>query len=45
MTGSVPTLQEYFRHLRMSETADELPMLLRNAENRPGLIWSFYKSF
>ncbi|WNS77521.1 IS21-like element helper ATPase IstB [Bacillus sp. DTU_2020_1000418_1_SI_GHA_SEK_038] len=32
MTVSVHTLQEQFRHLRMVETADELPMLLRNAE-------------
>lgn len=32
MTGSVHTLQEHFRHLRMAETADELPTLLRNAE-------------
>lgn len=32
MTGSVHTLQEHFRHLRMAETADGLPMLLRNAE-------------
>lgn len=32
MTVSVHTLQEQFRHLRMVETADELPKLLRNAE-------------
>ncbi|KON90675.1 ATP-binding protein [Sporosarcina globispora] len=32
MTGTVPTLQDYFRHLRMVETANELPALLRNAE-------------
>lgn len=32
MTSSVRTLQDQFRHLRMAETADELPMLLRNAE-------------
>jgi len=32
MTGTVPTLQDHFRHLRMVETANELPALLRNAE-------------
>ncbi len=32
MTGSVQQLQEHFRHLRMAETANELPVLLRNAE-------------
>jgi DNA replication protein DnaC len=32
MTGSVHTLQEHFRHLRMAETAEELPVLLRKAE-------------
>ena len=34
MTGTVHTLQEQFRHLRMTETADELPTLLRNAEKK-----------
>jgi DNA replication protein DnaC len=32
MTSTVQLLQEQFRHLRMVETADELPVLLRNAE-------------
>ncbi|GIN61625.1 hypothetical protein J27TS8_16180 [Robertmurraya siralis] len=32
MTSTVQLLQEQFRHLRMAETADELPVLLRNAE-------------
>lgn len=32
MTGTVQHLQENFRHLRMAETAEELPALLRNAE-------------
>lgn len=32
MIDSVHRLQEQFRHLRMAETADELPVLLRNAE-------------
>ncbi|MGG0720562.1 IS21-like element helper ATPase IstB [Robertmurraya massiliosenegalensis] len=32
MTSTVHLLQEQFRHLRMVETADELPILLRNAE-------------
>lgn len=32
MTGSVHTLQEQLRHLRMAETASQLPVLLRNAE-------------
>jgi DNA replication protein DnaC len=32
MTSTVHLLQEQFRHLRMVETADELPVLLRNAE-------------
>lgn len=32
MTNTVKNLQEQFRHLRMVETAKELPVLLRNAE-------------
>lgn len=32
MTQTVKELQEHFRHLRMTETANELPTLLRNAE-------------
>lgn len=32
MTSTVELLQEHFRHLRMAETADELPILLRKAE-------------
>ena len=32
MTSTVHTLQDQFRHLRMVETANELPELLRNAE-------------
>ncbi|MDR4887984.1 IS21-like element helper ATPase IstB [Fredinandcohnia sp. QZ13] len=32
MTSTVQLLQEHFRHLRMAETADELPVLLRKAE-------------
>ncbi|MDE5055312.1 IS21-like element helper ATPase IstB (plasmid) [Niallia taxi] len=32
MTGTVQHLQENLRHLRMAETANELPTLLRNAE-------------
>lgn len=32
MTQTVKELQEQFRHLRMTETANELPTLLRNAE-------------
>jgi DNA replication protein DnaC len=32
MTQTVKTLQERFRHLRMTETSNELPALLRNAE-------------
>jgi DNA replication protein DnaC len=38
MTRTVQILQEQFRHLRMVETADELPMLLRNAEK---LSWTY----
>ena len=32
MTSTVQLLQEQFRHLRMVETAEELPILLRHAE-------------
>lgn len=32
MADTVQTLQEQFRHLRMVETAEELPVLLRQAE-------------
>jgi DNA replication protein DnaC len=32
MTSTVHLLQEQFRHLRLVETAEELPVLLRNAE-------------
>lgn len=32
MTSTVQTMQNYFRHLRMVETANELPELLRKAE-------------
>lgn len=32
MASTVHTLQDQFRHLRMVETANELPALLRNAE-------------
>ncbi|CAH0347776.1 IS21-like element helper ATPase IstB [Bacillus sp. CECT 9360] len=32
MTGSVQMMQEQFRHLRMTETASELPAILRKAE-------------
>ncbi|EIJ80378.1 transposase (23) [Bacillus methanolicus PB1] len=38
MTKTVQILQEYFRHLRMSETANELPPLLRNAEK---MSWTY----
>lgn len=38
MTSTVNTLQNQFRHLRMVETANELPALLRNAEK---LSWTY----
>ncbi|MDQ0216678.1 DNA replication protein DnaC [Oikeobacillus pervagus] len=38
MTGTVHILQEYFRLLRMTETANELPVLLRNAEK---MSWTY----
>lgn len=38
MTGTVKLLQEQFRHVRMVETAEELPVLLRNAEK---LSWTY----
>ncbi|MDE3838684.1 ATP-binding protein [Bacillus methanolicus] len=38
MTKTVQILQEYFRHLRMTETANELPALLRNAEK---MSWTY----
>jgi DNA replication protein DnaC len=38
MTKTVTVLQEDFRHLRMTETANELPMLLRNAEK---MSWTY----
>jgi DNA replication protein DnaC len=38
MTGTVHILQEHFRHLRMMETANELPVLLRNAEK---MSWTY----
>ncbi|WP_160726221.1 IS21-like element helper ATPase IstB [Bacillus sp. USDA818B3_A] len=34
MTTTVQILQEQLRHLRMTETANELPILLRNAETK-----------
>lgn len=34
MTTTVQVLQEQLRHLRMTETANELPVLLRNAETK-----------
>lgn len=37
-TNSVHLLQEQFRHLRMVETANELPALLRNAEK---MSWTY----
>ena len=38
MTKTVHLLQEQFRHLRMTETANELPTLLRNAEK---ISWTY----
>lgn len=38
MADTVQTLQEQFRHLRMIETAEELPVLLRQAEQ---LSWTY----
>ena len=38
MTKTVDLLQEQFRHLRMTETAKELPKLLRNAEKQ---TWTY----
>lgn len=38
MTKTVDLLQEQFRHLRMAETANELPKLLRNAEKQ---TWTY----
>ena len=38
MTKTVDLLQEQFRHLRMTETANELPKLLRNAEKH---AWTY----
>lgn len=38
MTQSVQSLQDYLRQLRMMETANELPVLLRNAEK---MSWTY----
>jgi len=38
MTTRVNVLQEQLRHLRMTETANELPVLLRNAET---MSWTY----
>ncbi|WP_019157277.1 IS21-like element helper ATPase IstB [Robertmurraya massiliosenegalensis] len=38
MTKTVQLLQEQFRHLRMTEASDELPVLLRNAEK---MSWTY----
>lgn len=38
MTKTVQLLQEQFRHLRMTEAANELPVLLRNAEK---VSWTY----
>jgi DNA replication protein DnaC len=38
MTTTVHILQEQLRHLRMTETANELPVLLRNAET---MSWTY----
>ena len=38
MTTTVNILQEQLRHLRMTETANELPVLLRNAET---MSWTY----
>lgn len=38
MTTTVNVLQEQLRHLRMTETANELPVLLRNAET---MSWTY----
>ncbi|MEC1641130.1 IS21-like element helper ATPase IstB [Schinkia azotoformans] len=38
MTKTVQLLQEQFRHLRMTEVANELPVLLRNAEK---MSWTY----
>jgi DNA replication protein DnaC len=38
MTTTVQVLQEQLRHLRMTETANELPVLLRNAET---MSWTY----
>ena len=38
MTTTVQVLQEQLRHLRMTETANELPILLRNAET---MSWTY----
>lgn len=41
MTKTVELLQEQFRHLRMIETANELPRLLRNAETNNWMYQEF----
>lgn len=38
MTQTVHNLQEYFRQVRMTETANELPVILRNAEK---MSWTY----
>lgn len=38
MTTTINVLQEQLRHLRMTETANELPVLLRNAET---MSWTY----
>lgn len=38
VTKTVQLLQEQFRHLRMTEASDELPILLRNAEK---MSWTY----
>ncbi|EWG08333.1 IS21-like element helper ATPase IstB [Cytobacillus firmus] len=44
MKGSVQQLQEHYRHLRMAETANELPALLRNAEKQSWTYLEFLEA-
>lgn len=45
MTKTVQILQEYFRRLRMTEVANELPELLRNAEKMSWTYQEFLQEF
>lgn len=45
MTKTVQILQEHFRRLRMTEVANELPVLLRNAEKMSWTYQEFLQEF